>query len=428
MSLYVALTGLKGAQTALGVTSNNIANANSVGFKRSQTEFADIVASSGISGSTRGAGTVLKATEQQFQQGIIETTGNTFDLAVSGEGFFAVRPSLEGTDVAYTRAGAFNLNKDGYVVGSSGQHLLGYPVGPDGAATSKAPSLLQPIQLPQTSGEPVASSVLGLSVNLPKDGEVIPDGPRYIGTPYAFDPADPLSYNHSTPATLYDDSGTAQAARVFYTRTSAPTAGDPNSSWTVNITIDGEEVAAADGNPITMTFDEDGALAAPAGPFSLAAFDPGNGASPINLTFDPGTATSQKDSPFTVYNVEQDGVPPGRLNGVSIDESGLITAGFSNGQSRNVGRVAIANFSNPQELLQSGQSTYQATGGSGDPQFLEAGQDGAGNILSGSIERANVDLTEELVQLITAQRNFQANAKTIETDNSMTQSILQIRT
>ena len=427
MSLYVALTGLKGAQTALSVTSNNIANANSVAFKRSETQFADVVASAGLAGSSRGTGTVLKGTEQQFQQGIIESTGNTFDLAVNGQGFFAVRPSLTSTDVVYSRAGGFGLDKDGFVTSPTGQHLLAYPVGPNGATTTKSPQSLAPIRLPQTSGVPVATSQLGLAANLPSGANVIPDEPRYASEPWSFDASDPLTYNHSASATIFDDLGNAQPAQIYYTRTKAPDAGDSASVWRVNVTVSGQPVAAADGAPIDFTFDDKGALVSPAGPISLAPHDPGNDAGALNLVFDPGAARAESKAPFSIASINQNGVPPGRLDGVTVDETGLVTAGFSNGSSLAVGRVAIVNFSNPQELAQVGGSGYRATGASGDPQYLEANEAGAGSVLSGSIERANVDLTEELVQLITAQRNFQANAKTIETDNAMTQSILQIR-
>ena len=170
MSLYIALTGLKGAQSSLSVTSNNIANANSIGFKRSDIEFGDLVSTSGISGSSGGTGTVVKATKQQFAQGIIESTGNTFDLAVNGQGFFAIRANLESTDVNYTRAGSFDLDRDGFVVGAGGQHLLGYPVGPDGATVTKNAQSLLPLRLPPQSGEPIATSQLNVAVDLSAQG------------------------------------------------------------------------------------------------------------------------------------------------------------------------------------------------------------------------------------------------------------------
>lgn len=427
MSLFIALTGLKGAQTALTVTSNNIANANSVGFKRSATQFADVVAAAGLGGQGRGTGTVLKSTEQQFQQGIIEATGNTFDLAINGEGFFATRPNLLSTDIVYERGGAFNLDKQNFVIGMSGEHLLGYPVGPDGRTTTTSPDALRPIELPSVSGVAVATSQIQLAVNLPADGPVIPDQPRYAIDPYVFDPADPLTYNHSTSTTVFDDTGKAHTAQVFYTRIKGPDGVDDTSRWSVNFAMGGLILPTADGLPLELAFDAAGTLTAPTAAIAIAPFDPQNGASPISFAFDPGSATSQRPGVFSIFAFSQDGVPPGKLDSVSIDEKGLITAGFSNGSTIPVARVAIVKFANPGGLAQLGQSTFRVTGDSGNPQFLEAGSDGAGGLLSGSIERANVDLTEELVQLITAQRNFQANAKSIETDNAMTQSILNIR-
>ncbi|MBV7257014.1 flagellar hook protein FlgE [Pacificimonas sp. WHA3] len=427
MSLYIALTGLKGAQSALSVTSNNIANANSIGFKKSTTTFADLVASSGIRSNQGGTGTVLQETEQQFQQGVIESTGNTFDLAISGQGFFATRPDLLDTNISFTRAGAYSLDRDNFVRGPGGEHLLGYTVSPDGRTVSTGPDSLRPLQLPNTSGDPIATSQLQVAVNLPESSTVIPEQPRYAGGTYAFDSRDPLTYNFKSPATLYDTGGNPQLAEVYYVRTQAPSVGDQRSLWNIHVTINGEDLTPADGNPIVAEFDINGRNTPAVPPVLFDPYDPGNGTLPTQLTLELGTATELSDAPFSLLSVQQDGFPAGTLDGVSIDATGLVSAGYSNGTTVNLGRVAIVNFSNPEALVGTGGSRFQATGESGDPQFLIAGSDGAGNILSGSIERANVDLTEELVGLIVAQRNFQANAKSIETDTAMTQSILQIR-
>jgi flagellar hook protein FlgE len=426
MSLYISLTGLKGAQTSLSVTSNNIANANSTGFKRSTTSFSDVVAQSGLNGRAQGTGTALKAVQQQMKQGIIETTGNTFDLALSGDGFFAVKPDLVSTDTLYTRAGEFRIDENNFIRGTSGQYLLAYPVNADGRATSTAFDALRPLQLPASSGNPVPSSQLQLAVNLPADGIVVPDQPRYLTTPYAFDATDPRTYNVATSATLYDSEGNPQLANVYYVRTKGPDATDDTSRWNVHVVIGLTELTPSSGAP-ELVFDDLGRLSTPAGPFPFAPYDPGNGADPIALTFDPGTATSQVNSPFTVFSLAQDGVPPGRLDSVTVDETGVVRVGFSNGEALAVGKVAIARFADPAKLAQIGNASYRVSGASGAAQFAEAGQDGTATMLSGSLERANVDITEELVNLITAQRNFQANAKAIETDNAMTQSIINIR-
>ncbi|MEO0499784.1 MAG: flagellar hook protein FlgE [Pseudomonadota bacterium] len=427
MSLYIALTGLQGAQTSLGVTANNIANANSIGFKRSTTTFADLVAASGLRANQRGTGTVLQETEQQFQQGVIETTGNTFDLAISGQGFFATRPDLVDTSIAYTRAGAYTLDENNFVRGPGGEHLLGYTVTEDGRASNPGIDSLRPLQLPAVSGEPVPSSQLQTAVTLPDTATVIPDEPRYAASGYAFDPGDPLTYNHKSSATLYDSGGNPQVAEVHYVRTQAPVAADRRSLWSIHVTIDGTELTPASGVPTEIEFDGNGRQTIPIGPVTFQPYDPGNGTLPTELTFALGNATIQSPGPFSVLSISQDGVPPGTLEGVSIDPTGLVAAGYSNGSTVNIGRVAVVNFANPEGLVGIGGSTFRHTGASGEPQFTVAGSNGSGNVLSGSLERANVDLTEELVGLITAQRNFQANAKSIETDTAMTQSILNIR-
>ncbi|MGB7404749.1 MAG: flagellar hook protein FlgE [Pacificimonas sp.] len=427
MSLYIALTGLQGAQADLSVTSNNIANVNSIGFKKSKTLFADLVATSGLGGSQGGTGTVLQETKQEFQQGIIEATGNTFDMALSGQGFFATRPNLRDTSISYTRAGAYSLDKDNYVRGPNGEHLLAYTVSPDGQAVAPGIDTLRPLQLPSTSGDPIPTSQLQLAVALPDTASVVPDQPRYASTGYAFDPNDPQTYNVKTSATLYGADGQAQLAEVHYVRTDGPDPSDPNSSWDIHVTVDGTLLTPSSGGPVRMTFDASGQQVTPLPPVQFDPYSPGNGVPPTQLTFEAGSATAQTSGPFSVLSVTQDGVPSGQLDGVSIDATGLVSAGYSNGTTANIGRIAVINFANPESLVAVGGSTFRPTGASGDPRFSVAGSEGAGTILAGSIERANVDLTEELVGLITAQRNFQANAKSIETDTAMTQSILNIR-
>jgi flagellar hook protein FlgE len=434
MSLYISLTGLQGAQTDLTVISNNIANSNSYGFKRSSAEFADIIASSSLQAAGRniGSGTAVKSIKQEFSQGVVQSSLSALDIAISGQGFLAVKSDLATDEIQFTRNGSFSVDQANYVTGATGKHLLVYPVNQDGRVTAASLQEARPLRLPETSGQPKASSELQLTANLPSDAEVIPGNPRYSASnPYQFDRTNPLTYNVSTSTTVYDSLGNGHLATVYYVRTSEPTSASPNSSWDAHVVLDSAEQSTVAGAsvpvPVSVSFDSLGRLTGPAAAVPLSAYDPGNGANPLQLNFKAGAGSTQVNDPFTILSMTQDGFPPGKLDSVSVDATGVIRAGFSNGQTEALGKVVLANFTNPNGLAQVGDSHFRNTGLSGEPQLGEAGLSGFGAIMSGSLERSNVDITEELVNLITAQRNFQANAKAIETDNAMTQSILNIR-
>jgi flagellar hook protein FlgE len=434
MSLYISLTGLQGAQTDLTVISNNIANSNSYGFKKSAAEFGDVIATSALQLASRsvGSGTAVKAIKQEFSQGVVQSSLNSLDMAISGQGFLAVKTDLANDEVQFTRNGSFSVDQSNYVIGSTGKHLLVYPVNQDGRVTASGLQEARALRLPETSGVPRATGTLQITANLPSDAEVIPNNPRFTGTnPYVFDRNNPLTYNESTSTTVYDTLGTGHLATVYYVRRSEPAGATPTSTWDAHVVIDSVEQSTTPGAPtpvpVSLTFDALGRLSAPASAIPLAPYDPGNGADPLQLNFLPGAASTQVSDPFTILSLRQDGFPPGKLDSVSVDPNGVVRAGFSNGQTEALGKVVMVNFTNPNGLAQVGDSHFRNTGISGNPLLGEAGSSGFGSIISGSIERSNVDITEELVNLITAQRNFQANAKAIETDNAMTQSILNIR-
>jgi flagellar hook protein FlgE len=434
MSLYVSLTGLQGAQTDLSVISNNIANSNSYGFKKSSAEFGDVIATSALQLASRsiGSGTAVKAIKQEFSQGVVQSSLNSLDMAISGQGFLAVKTDLASDEVQFTRNGSFSVDQNNYVIGSTGKHLLVYPVNQDGRVTASGLQEARALRLPETSGVPRATGTLQVTANLPSDAEVIPNNPRFsTANPYVFDRNNPLTYNESASTTVYDTLGTGHLATVFYVRTSEPNSTAGTSTWNAHVVIDSTEQSIVTGSatpmPVLLTFDALGRLSAPVTAVPLAAHDPGNGADPLQLNFQPGAASTQVADPFTILSLRQDGLPPGKLDSVSVDTNGIVRAGFSNGQTEALGKVVMANFTNPNGLAQVGDSHFRNTGISGSPLLGEAGGSGFGSIISGSIERSNVDITEELVNLITAQRNFQANAKAIETDNAMTQSILNIR-
>jgi flagellar hook protein FlgE len=417
MSFYTSLSGLKAAQTDLGVTSNNVANVGTVGFKRSRAQFGDLVAASR---TTAGQGTRLKKIEQQFSQGGFESSAKELDLAIAGQGFFITRDSLTGGNTTFTRNGSFAIDNERYLVDSNGGYVQILPVDPQGNVTSGGLESARNLQLPLTSGTPRATSLMELSIGLPQNGSVPTS---------RFDRLDPNSYNHSLQTTVYDNAGNTFAATIYFVRTQSTAAGDPINEWDA-YTFVGDQQAGTGGNataPVTLQFDGSGALTSPTNATALDPVFPAGATAPLNISLDFGSATNQSTGTFTLAALEQDGFAAGTLDDVTISEDGLVTATFSNGTTQALGALALANFSNPTGLKQRGDARWSVTGDSGDAIVGTAGDQGFGRIQSGALERANVDITEELVALIAAQRNFQANAKAIETANTMTQAIFNLR-
>ena len=238
MSFYTALTGLNGAQSDISATSNNIANVNTTGFKRSRAEFGDIFATSPLqnASSSIGSGTILKSVKQQFTQGNITSSLNVLDIAISGQGFFSLKPSLTSGQTVYTRNGSFNVNNDRYVTDSSGQFLLTFPVNEDGSVTAKDLVSAVPLQLPVTSGTPKATTSIELGVNVSATSEIITDKPQFENA-YVFDPNDPTTYNNSTSITIFDDLGNPTIATIFFIRTQAASAADPTNKFETRLVI-----------------------------------------------------------------------------------------------------------------------------------------------------------------------------------------------
>lgn len=430
MSFYTSLSGLKGAQTDLATVANNIANVGSYGFKKSRAEFGDIISSSR---TTAGNGTRLKGIEQQFSQGGFESSERELDLAISGNGFFVTRDSLTGGSTQFTRNGSFSINADHYLIDSSGGYVQVLPVDTKGNITSTGLASAQNLQIPETSGTPRATGLMSLSISFPATADLPASRSVYSAAkPWAFDRLDPNSYNYSTQTTVYDAAGKPIPATLYYVRTGSTANGDPANTWETHLFVGDEEVsadpaAATQPAPLTLSFDASGVLTAPTTPTTYDSVFPAGAASPLTLTLDYGTVTNQAAGAFAVTALDQDGFAVGKLDDVSISEDGLVTATFSNGETQALGKLLIANFTNPAGLKQRGDAHWSATGESGEVKVGTAGEDGFGRIQSGALERANVDITEELVALISAQRNFQANAKAIETANTMTQTIVNLR-
>lgn len=238
MSFYTALTGLNGSQADISATSNNIANVGTTGFKRSRAEFGDIFATSPLqnASSSIGSGAILKGIKQQFTQGNIASSLNALDLAISGQGFFALKPSLTSSQTVYTRNGSFNVDNDRYVVDSTGQYLMTYPVNSDGSVTAKDLDSAMPLQLPVTSGDPNATSNIQLGVNVPADAGVVPDQPQFADG-YAFDPNDASTYTNSTSVTIFDDLGNPTIATIYFIKTQNASADDPTNKYDTRLVI-----------------------------------------------------------------------------------------------------------------------------------------------------------------------------------------------
>jgi len=244
MSFYTALTGLNGAQSDIAATSNNIANVGTTGFKLSRAEFGDIFATSPLqnNASAIGSGAILKGVKQQFTQGNIASSLNALDMAISGQGFFSLKPSLTSSQVVYTRNGSFNVDNNRNVVDSSGQFLLTYPVNEDGSVTAKDLDSAVPLRLPVTSGDPQATSKVDLAVNLPASAEVVTDKEKFANG-YTFDPNDSESFTNSTSFTIFDDLGNPTIATVYFIKTQRATAEDPTNKFETRLVINDEVVA-----------------------------------------------------------------------------------------------------------------------------------------------------------------------------------------
>jgi flagellar hook protein FlgE len=405
MSFRVAISGLNAASADLAVTANNIANTGTTGFKGSRVQFAELfsVSSTGVSNTTAGNGVRVSDVAQQFNQGNIDFTDNSLDLALSGQGFFVLS---EGGAQAYTRAGAFQVDRDGYVVNSTGQRLQSFPPTPQGGFNTGA---LQDLRLVTGESAPAATTSVSMLLNLPANA-ALPTVPT-------FSPSDPDSYNHSSSMTVYDSLGAAHTATVYLNKTATA------NEWQQRLYVDGNAVGA----PQTLTYSGAGTLATPVGgQIVFPPYTPATGADPIALTYDFGD-TTQYGQNFTVNAITQDGFTTGRLIGIDTDSSGVVQARFTNGRSQALGQVAMAQFANPNGLQQLGDTNWAETFGSGQALLGQAGNAGLGLVQSGALESSNVDITEQLVNMITAQRNFQANAQMIQTNDSITQTIINIR-
>jgi len=424
MPFRIALSGLDAASTDLQVTGHNIANSATNGFKESRAEFADIYANSIQDVSTTSAGRGVRVTRvaQQFSQGNIDFTANNLDLAINGEGFFILEDAAG--NLSYTRAGAYSVDRDGTVVDHAGNNLQVFaPIGT--SVTSFNTGSTTDLVLPTLSGIPSATTDIDAALNF-DSAEAVPT--------VAYNPNVPDSYNHSTSTTIYDSLGTQYTMTMNFRKAPLPAVGQWDAYVYITDVAGTPTDVTAIGGPRQLNFSPTGILDPALSPdvdasgnITLDTYTPINGATAMaGMTVDM-LNTTQYGAEFAVNSLTQDGYTAGRLSGIDIDNSGIVFARFTNGQSTSLDRVALAKFNNAQGLRQLGDTSWAETFTSGDVQMGEPQTSNFGLIQSGGLENSNVDIAEQLVNLITAQRNFQANAQVITTADTITQTIINLR-
>ncbi|MDD2608309.1 MAG: flagellar hook protein FlgE [Giesbergeria sp.] len=426
MGFQHGLSGLNAAKQNLDVIGHNIANANTTGFKGSRAEFAAIIAGAmGVSNSGNADGVQTAVVAQQFRAGAITRTGNNsgnnFDLAISGNGFFIVRQA-DGTN-AYTRAGDFKLY-DGNLMTNDRSHVMGYKINPDGTGTNVPEPLVFPVgtAIPaKSTTEITAAFNLDARATNAAGTPAIPADPAAVPPTAAVPAVPPTPRNtYGTSVEVYDSQGVATPLDLYFEKTATP------NTWNVYTSLDA-------GAPIatTISFDAEGKIITdPATPITISVTptsNPNTGApAPFNVTLDLSKVT-QYGNEFAISDLKQDGYAAGLLLGVSVDNLGQVQASYSNGIKRVEGQVALATFRNVQGLAPIGGNAWVETGVSGEPMFGKPNTGNFGSIDAGALEESNVDLTGELVNMMTAQRAYQANAQTIKTQDQAMSTIVNLR-
>jgi flagellar hook protein FlgE len=445
MGFQQGLSGLTAAATNLEVIGNNIANANTIGAKASRAEFADLYASAVGGGSSMGIGTRLAAVSQNHTQGSITTTGNNLDLALNGQGYFLLKDTAASTQatgaaasMTLSRNGQFKANSDGFLVNNNGLRLQGYLA--DATGTISAGGTPSDLKVPDSFIDPNASSSVDITMNLnPSDTS---------RSAIAFDAKDGKSFNYSTSFVAYDEQGQSTEMGLFFRKSEADV-------WDVFVTANGEVIGTgATNTPMTPMHrfkfsSADGAR----DPLIVDAPDPTDigkpavlriSATDINTPLNAAgqaaglnyrfaevaidlTEATQISGDYMVNAIAQDGFAKGVITGYGFDKQGLLSAQYSNGEKRTVGQLAIRSVRNPQGLEPQGGNGWMETRNSGSSADGVPGGEGIGEIVTGALEESNVDLTAELVSLITAQRTYQANAQTIKTQDQVLQSFINMR-
>ncbi len=438
MGFQQGLSGLNSSSKALDTTGNNIANASTVGFKGSTNVFADVFASSLAGGGTSpiGLGAKVASVAQQFTQGNISITNNPLDIAINGGGFYQLESAVG--DITYSRNGQFQLDKDGYIVNAQGLRLRGY--GADASGNISPPSnalrLFDPANssdaAPQATGSSLTGSK-GVMANINLDSrEAAPTTTFAITAPSTTPAAG--SYNKSTATTIYDSLGNPHTLSMYFVKDSTAV-----NTWKVYATMANPagatptftDLSAGGTTPLTtIKFNPDGSIASGGSVTSnitAAQLGYATGVNAMALPVDFAGST-QYGSSFTVNSMTQDGYSSGKLAGFNIGADGIVLGRYTNGQSKPLGQISLANFRNPQGLAPLGNNIWMATSTSGPVMEGSPGSSGQyGPVQSSALEDANVDLTKELVDMITAQRVYQANAQTIKTQDQILQTLVNLR-
>jgi len=464
MGFQQGLSGLNASSKNLEVIGNNIANANTYGSKSSRVEFADLYAASlsGGGASNIGIGTQLAAVAQQFTQGNITITESSMDLAINGGGFFQLSDGKSPT--VYSRNGQFKVDRDGNIVNNGGLKLLGYPADGNGKIQ---PGLAQPLSLPTKGIEPKSTTRIAMEFNL--DSRAKATAPYVLSDPA--DPTskvdtlgitlnDPTSYNNATSMTAYDAKGQPVAVTMYFQKANNPEAGTGYDVWNMYITANGTPVQLdsagaaialdANGNPTTpytqIKFAPTGGVPVVPGPginldLRIPAGVNAAGAATLPIPYDDPLAPSpslvgiefditgatENGASFGVTDLTQNGYAPGQLTGIVVEKNGIVTARYSNGESKPAGQVELASFRNNQGLQPQGGNVWGRTNTSGEPVVGVPGDGNLGVLQPGALEESNIDLTAELVNMVTAQRVYQANAQSIKTLDSVLQTLVNLR-
>jgi flagellar hook protein FlgE len=418
-ALSIARSGLIATGEALSVTGNNIANVNTIAFKGSRSEFSDLLA--GVGTRSVGLGVRLAAVSSSFTQGGVETTGRATDIAIQGNGFFVVR---DGAGQAYTRKGNFTLNPDGSLATPDGLPLQGYALDANGNIVGP----LTDISFNGATSQPSPTTTVDLKNNL--DATAAPSA-TFDGSTWEQAYA---TSNTSTTVKVFDSLGVSHDLTVFFSKTA-------DNNWDVNVLVDGADLAA--GTPGTpqsvgtaqLVFNPDGSLNAPdPQDFTGIAFA---GADAQTVTFNFGTPNTtptagegldgltQFGSPSSV-SADGDGYGAGQLQAISVGTDGTITGVFDNGESRELYRVGLADFASPDGLIELGNGLYRDSTASGPATVGTPGSSGMGTVVGSAIERSNVDLAQEFVDLISLQRSFQANSRVITTADGLLNDLISI--
>lgn len=408
-SIQTGLSGLQANGRAMGIVGDNIANANTTGFKGGRAQFADLMAQSTLG---LGSGVVSMGAQQLFGQGDLEVTGQALDLAVNGPGFFMVRGQSAGREgTFYSRAGQFGFDPEGFVTSNGDMRLQGWMADGDGNVRQGTPTDLE---LGGTRLPPRPTSAITLNTNLDANAEISPP----------WDPANPADTSaYSTSVTVYDAQGKPIQADIYYTKTA-------DNAWEYHVMVDGGELdMGTPGVPTeitsgALTFDGDGKLTNHTQ--GAVNFSPQGASAPQDIAINL-EGSSQYAGEFSLRALEQDGFKPGELRDLRVEQDGRIVGSFSNGEEQVLAQVALANFQAPQGLERLGGNLWRATVHAGEPIVGAPGTGNLGGVVGGALESSNVDLAHEFVKMIAFQRGFQASSKTVTTGDQMLTEVINLK-